>query len=138
MSNTVFLGFDFGFKRIGVAVGQSITLSARPLTTLAASQGNPDWQAIQQLITQWQPSALIVGLPKTIDNKKQYTTKPAKQFAQQLRDRFDRPVHLVDERLTTKEARANVFASGGYKKLKKSEIDAHAAAIILEQWLMSQ
>ncbi|WP_367606382.1 Holliday junction resolvase RuvX [Legionella sp. W05-934-2] len=135
MSNVIYLGFDFGYSRIGVAVGQSITASARPLTTLKANQGQPDWQEITKLIKQWRPAELVVGLPTTIAGKAQYTTDPAKQFAKHLREDYGLPVHLVDERLTTKEARANLFDVGGYKELKKAEIDAHAAALILEQWL---
>ncbi len=138
MSNIVYLGFDFGYRRIGVAVGQTITASARPLTTLRANQGCPNWQEVTKLIQQWNPAELIVGLPTTINGKIQYTTEPAKQFAEQLHQIFGLPVHLVDERLTTKEARSNIFEQGGYKQLKKSEVDAYAAALILEQWLQYQ
>lgn len=135
IANEIYLGFDFGFRRVGVAVGQAITATARPLTTLNAQQGVPNWPEVGQLIQQWQPCALIIGLPTTLEGNKQYTTKPAQQFAQQLRDKFALPTHLVDERLTTKEARARTFSRGGYKKLKKTEIDAIAATLILEQWL---
>lgn len=138
MLNVVYLGFDFGYRRIGVAVGQAITASARPLTTLKAEQGQPDWQAVTKLIKQWHPAELVVGLPTTIAGKSQYTTNPAKQFAKRLQQEYGLPVHLVDERLTTKEARTNLFDSGGYKQLKKAEVDAHAAALILEQWLQNQ
>lgn len=136
--NLVYLGFDFGYSRIGVAVGQAITSSARPLTTLTANQGQPDWSAVTKLIQQWNPAELVVGLPTTIDGKTQYTTEPAKHFAEQLRQAYDLPVHLVDERLTTKEARSKIYEQGGYKRLKKAEVDAYAAALILEQWLLEQ
>lgn len=135
MPDGVYLGFDFGYKRIGVAVGQSITLSASPLPTLAAKQGIPDWTILARLIDQWQPQALIVGLPTCIDGSEQYTTPAARHFAKQLKKRFALPVHLVDERLTTVEARAQLFAEGGYRKLKRTPIDSTAACIILEQWL---
>ncbi|KTD47058.1 Holliday junction resolvase [Legionella rubrilucens] len=135
MPDGVYLGFDFGYKRIGVAVGQTVTLSARPLPTLAARQGIPDWQLVTRLIEQWQPQALIVGLPTCIDGSEQYTTPLARHFAKQLKKRFSLPVHLVDERLTTVEARSQLFAEGGYRKLKNSQIDSTAACIILEQWL---
>lgn len=131
----VYLGFDFGYKRIGVAVGQEITSSARPLTTLDAKQGVPDWILVQKLINEWRPLALIVGLPTCIDDSEQYTTAAAKGFARQLRKRFSLLVHLVDERLSTVEARAQLFAEGGYRKLKNSEVDSVAASVILEQWL---
>ncbi len=135
MPTAVFLGFDFGYKRIGVAVGQAITSTARPLCTLDAKLGVPNWNLVQKIIGQWQPQALIVGLPTCIDDTEQYTTAASRGFARQLRKRFLVPVHLVDERLTTVEARAQLFAEGGYRKIQKSEIDSIAACLILEQWL---
>lgn len=135
MPDGIYLGFDFGYKRIGVAVGQQLTSSASPLTTLDAKLGVPDWGIVQKLILQWQPVALIVGLPTCIDGSEQYTTAASKGFARQLRKRFERPVHLVDERLSTMEARAYLFEEGGYRKIKQSEVDSIAACVILEQWL---
>lgn len=136
MADGVFIGFDFGYKRIGVAVGQKLTDSASPLSTIEANQGVPNWNSIQELIRLWKPLAFIVGLPTCIDGKKLYTTKAARNFAEQLRTRFSLPVYLVDERLSTVDARAHLFAEGGYRKIKKSEIDSIAACIILEQWLL--
>ena len=135
MLDGVFIGFDFGYKRIGVAVGQRLTGSASPLATLDAKLGVPDWDVIQKLLNQWRPLALVVGLPTCIDDTEQYTTAASRGFARQLRKRFALPVHLVDERLSTVEARAHLFAEGGYRKIKKSEVDSIAACIILEQWL---
>lgn len=134
----IYLGFDFGYKKIGVAVGEQFTYKARPLKNIKAEQGVPNWQEIQKLINTWRPQALIVGLPKKIDDKEQYTTRAAKIFAEQLATNFLLPVHLVDERLTTKEARSHLFAVGGYRKIAKSDIDSYAACIILEQWLLSK
>lgn len=135
MPEGVYLGFDFGFKRIGVAVGQHLTLSASPLATLAAKQGQPDWQHLEKLIKDWQPNALVVGLPTCLNDQALYTTAAARGFARQLRKRFSLPVHLADERLSTVEARSQLYDSGGYSKLKQSEVDSIAACIILEQWL---
>lgn len=135
MPDGVYLGFDFGYKRIGVAVGQQITCSARPLTILDAKLGVPNWDSVQKIIAEWRPQALIVGLPTCIDDSEQYTTAAARGFARQLRKRFLLPVHLVDERLSTVEARAQLFAEGGYRKIKQSQVDSVAACIILEQWL---
>ncbi len=135
MPEGTYLGFDFGYKRIGVAVGQSLTGNASPLSTLAAKHGTPEWATIAKLLEQWQPQALIVGIPTCIDGSALYTTKAARFFANQLNKRFALPVHLVDERLSTVEAREQVFAQGGYRKLKNTEIDSIAACIILEQWL---
>ena len=135
MPEPVYLGFDFGYKRIGVAIGQRLTGHARPLSTLNAISGVPNWALVQALIDAWQPAAFIVGLPTCIDGKELYTTGAARGFARQLRKKFNIPVHLVDERLSTVEARAQLFAEGGYRKLKTSEIDSLAACSILEQWL---
>jgi putative Holliday junction resolvase len=135
MPNEVYLGFDFGYKRIGVAVGQRLTCSASPLATLVALQGVPDWTTIQKLITQWDPRAMIVGLPTCIDGTELYTTTAARRFGNQLHKRFALPVHLVDERLSTVEARSQLFAQGGFRKIKKSQVDSIAACVILEQWL---
>lgn len=135
MPEGVYLGFDFGYKRIGVAVGQTLTGSASPLSTLDAKLGVPNWDLVQKLLNQWKPLALVVGLPTCIDDTKQYTTAASKGFARQLRKRFALPVHMVDERLSTVEARAHLFAEGGYRKIKNSELDSIAACVILEQWL---
>ncbi|KTD46172.1 putative ribonuclease [Legionella quateirensis] len=135
MPSGVYLGFDFGYKRIGVAVGQRLTCSASPVSTISAKSGVPDWNSVQKLITQWNPEALIVGLPTCIDDSELYTTSAARRFAKQLRKHFAIPVHLVDERLSTVEARGQVFDQGGYRKLRNTEIDSIAACIILEQWL---
>lgn len=135
MAANVYLGFDFGFKRIGVAVGQDITLSARPLAALQAKQGNPNWSIVSQLMYEWSPKALIVGLPTHIDGSEQFTTAGARGFARQLRKHYLLPVHFVDERLSTVEARTQLFATGGYRKIKNTSVDSIAACIILEQWL---
>jgi putative holliday junction resolvase len=135
MPSDVYLGFDFGYKRIGVAVGQRLTFSASPLATIQAKAGVPQWMLIDKLIMQWKPQALIVGLPTCIDGSAQYTTRAAKRFAAQLEAHYSLPVHLVDERLTTIEARGLLFELGGYNKIKKTEVDGIAACIILHQWL---
>lgn len=135
MPEGVYIGFDFGFKRIGMAVGQTLTKSASPLPTIEAKLGVPNWNLIEVLLKQWKPLALVVGLPTTLDDQVLYTTSASRGFARQLKKRFALPVHLVDERLTTVEARAHLFDRGGYRKIKKSEIDSIAACIILEQWL---
>ena len=135
MHEPVFLGFDFGMKRIGVAVGQRLTSCATPLQTLHAMQGVPDWSRVAALIKQWKPQALVVGLPTCLDGTELYVTEPSREFARVLGERFDRSVHLVDERLTTVDVRSVVFAAGGYRKLKGANVDSLAACVILEQWL---
>lgn len=135
MPEGIYIGFDFGYKRIGVAVGQQLTGGASPLSTISAKLGVPNWEHIQTVINQWRPTAFIVGLPTCIDGTEQYTTAAARSFANQLKKRFSLPVHFVDERLSTVEARERLYAKGGYRKIKQSEVDSVAACIILEQWL---
>ncbi|MGD9152864.1 MAG: Holliday junction resolvase RuvX [Gammaproteobacteria bacterium] len=130
------LGFDFGTKSIGVAVGQTITKSAKPLTVIKVKDDNLDWSKVTQLIDEWKPDALIVGLPLNMDGSEQAITQVVREFANDLQRKFNLPVHLVDERLTTVEARAKLFAEqGGYRALQKPAIDAMAAQLILESWM---
>lgn len=129
------LGFDFGTKRIGVAIGQTVTRTANPLTTLAAKQGVPDWQQVKKLIDTWQPKALVVGIPLNMDGTEQRLTKLARTFANALKRETKLPVFGTDERLTTVAARADIFETQGYRGLQQSEVDAHAAALLLAEWL---
>jgi putative Holliday junction resolvase len=129
------LGFDFGTKRIGVAVGQTITRTATPLTTLAATQGVPDWRLVKQLVDTWQPKALVVGIPLNMDGTEQKVTKLARTFANALKRETKLPVFGTDERLTTVAARADIFETQGYRGLQQSQVDAHAAALLLTEWL---
>lgn len=131
----VALGFDYGTKKIGVAVGQLLTKSASPLPILYRVKEDIDWASIAALVKQWRPFALVVGLPLYMDGKPQWITQEATNFALALKKRFSVPVYVADERLTSAEARSQVFASGGYKALKKTAIDSLAAKLILEQWL---
>lgn len=135
MREGIYLGFDFGIKNIGVATGQSLTGHANPLPPLLAKAGVPAWEQVDKLIKQWKPLALIVGRPVAIDDKALYTTKASEKFAKSLEERYALPVHLVDERLSTKEARSRLFATGGFRKIQNSSVDGMAACIILEQWL---
>lgn len=137
-NTTVLLGFDFGMRRIGVAVGQTLLKRATPLTTLMAKAGEPDWQLIAKLIKEWGATALVVGIPIDIDGSTQNITNEAKKFARCLQDYFHLPVFEVDERLTTVEARQRVFDKGGFRRLQKEQIDSIAAKLILEQWFQTQ
>jgi putative Holliday junction resolvase len=131
----ILLGFDFGMKRIGVAVGQTVTQSARPLGTLKAINGVPQWPAITRLITTWHPGGLVVGIPLNMDGTEQPLTAAAQQFADSLYKHFKLPVYGMDERLTSVEAKARLFSEGGFKALRKGEIDSVAAQLILQNWL---
>jgi len=133
MSHTL-LAFDFGTKSIGVAIGQQITGSARPLTAIKARDGIPDWQLIERLLKEWQPDFVVVGLPLNMDGTEQPLTDRARKFSQRLHGRFGVRVELHDERLSTVEARAELFAHGGFRALNKGSIDSLSAVIILESW----
>lgn len=135
MSQTL-LGFDYGTKRIGVAVGQDITRTVTPLTTLHSQNNKPDWDAISKLITEWQPDRLVVGLPLHLDGSIQALTERVQRFGNQLKGRYNLPVEMVDERLTSHEAETALAARGG--KTAKADIDALAAALILQSWLDQQ
>lgn len=137
MSLQTLLAFDFGLKHIGVAVGQHLTGSARPLLALKAREGIPDWQQIAQLLEEWQPAYVVVGLPLNMDGSEQEITTRARKFARRLHGRFGIKVALHDERLTTAEAKANLFTQGGYRAITKSRVDALSAAIILQSWFDS-
>jgi putative Holliday junction resolvase len=119
-----FLAFDFGTKRVGVATGNTLTRQAQPLRTIAA-EGEARFAAIGRLIGEWQPSALVVGVPFHPDGAPHDNTDRARRFARQLHGRFKLAVHEVDERYTTTEA-----ASDGAR-----DLDAASAAIILNQFL---
>lgn len=119
-----FLAFDYGTRRVGVASGNTLLAQARPLRTLAA-EGAARFDAIAALLREWQPDALVVGVPCHPDGAAHDNTARARRFANQLRGRFGLPVHEVDERYTTVEA----LAAGA------ADADAAAAALILEQHL---
>ena len=132
------LAFDFGMKSIGVAVGQSITGTAAPLNALPARDGIPNWDLVGDLMKEWQPEQLIVGLPLNMDGTEQEVTLAAKKFARRLNGRYNLPVDTHDERLTTVDAKAELFARKGYKSLTKGKVDSVSAVLILESWYESQ
>lgn len=132
------LGFDVGTKRIGMAVGQTVTSQAKPLSTLKRLPGGePPWSAIQEAIDTWGAKALIVGIPLNMDGTQQKITVVSRRFATDCVSRFQLPVFGVDERLSTVEARQRVFDEAGYRGLQKAEIDSVVAALLIEQWLLS-
>ena len=138
MSATTLLGFDYGRRRIGVAVGETITGGARPLETLVCpSEGLPDWAGIERLLGEWQPDAVVVGRPEQADGSANAVTRGAERFARQLSGRYDLTVHLVDERLSSREAE-NRLAERGHRPPPRGgdkALDMMAACVILETWL---
>jgi putative Holliday junction resolvase len=123
MTDGVVLAFDFGARRTGVAIANTVTRSARPLTTIDASTNEARWQAIQALVDEWQPDELVVGIPRHPDGTPHELTARCERFARQLEGRYGRPVSRIDERYSS------AVSSGA------ADIDAEAAAVILQQWL---
>ena len=126
------LGFDYGTRRIGVAVGQRVTATARALDVVPARDGRPDWARIATLVETWRPCALVVGVPYHMDGRAQPLTDAARRFARQLQGRFGLPVHEAEERLTSWEAQR--LAPPG----RDRPLDALAAQLILEHWLQTE
>ena len=125
------LGFDYGLKHLGVAVGQTITDTASALETVKIRNGKPDWARIGELIRAWQPDLLVVGEPLNMDGSEQAMTKASRRFARQLHGRYGMRVELVDERLSTVEARERLAEQG-----RSGEPDHPVAAqVLLETWL---
>ena len=131
------LGFDYGKKRIGVAVGQEITGTARGLVTLANIQQQPDWDKISAIIAQWHPQLLVVGLPVNMDGSPHELETVVRDFGESLKTRYNLPVEWIDERLSSREAEAILADQipARHRQREKQEIDKLAAAIILQSWL---
>ncbi|WP_020210994.1 Holliday junction resolvase RuvX [Gilvimarinus chinensis] len=129
------LAFDYGTRSIGVATGHSKTRMASPLTELRARDGIPNWDDIQKLLDEWQPDLILVGLPLNMDGSESELSKRARKFGNRLHGRFGLTVEMVDERLSSFEAKAEHRAAGGSSHYKSDPVDAIAARLILETWL---
>ena len=132
------MGFDFGTKRLGVAVGQLITKTAQPLKNIQMVSGMPNWSALDKIVHQWQPDALVVGIPLNMDGTLQPLSNLAREFCTLLATRYGLPVYETDERLTTKDARERLFKNGGYQALQDGQVDQVAAQLILENWFQTR
>ena len=132
------LGFDFGSKKIGVAVGQSLTQTASGLETIQFVNKKPDWTRIEKLIKEWQPDTLLVGIPYNMDGTEQPISKKARAFAQQLQERFSLDVQGVDERLSTRASwqLLSEHSTNSYQT-KRKHIDQVCATLIIETWFSS-
>jgi len=135
--NITLLAFDFGLRRIGVAVGQTLTGSASPVGVVPARDGEPDWQLLEKYLREWAPAELVVGLPYTMDGGEQDITQRARKFATALAGHFAGPVHMIDERLSSREAetRLKTLRQAGRRRISREDIDCAAACVILESWL---
>lgn len=119
-------------------MGQTVTRSASPIKTLRSRGDKPDWAGIEALVREWRPSAAVVGLPYNMDDTEVDWSPRVHRFARQIRGRFGLPVHLIDERLTSIEARRELRERPGPRRSDRDPVDALAAALILETWLRDQ
>ena len=132
------LGFDVGARRIGVAVGNTLSRTARAIAMVAAHDEGPDWDAVAALVREWRPNRLVVGEPLTLEGETQFATHLSRRFAREAAERFDLPIDMVDERSSTREA-DRLFAerrrAGQARRRDARALDALAAQIIVERWL---
>ncbi len=134
-----YLGFDFGNKKIGVAVGDALTGIASPLTTLPAINQHPNWGAIARLVAEWQPTGLVVGISKQMDGSDNPITQRMLKFCRQLEGRYNLPVFQQDETLSTFEAKQLLFDEVNVNAAKLWAVqDQLAAQLILQTWLNSK
>ena len=133
MSARTFLGFDYGTRQIGVAVGGEHSGLAQPAATVDVRGADPDWDALDGLVRTWQPDALVIGLPLNMDGTETRLAPAARGFGNRLRSRYNLPVHLVDERLTSRAARE--LLAGASRQRVRREINAVAAQQILQTFL---
>mgnify|MGYP000642082590 FL=1 len=132
------MGFDFGTVRIGVAVGETITGLAHPLTMIASEPLAQRFEQIGALLAEWQPHQIVVGLPTHLDGTEHEMTQRCRRFGNQLHGRFNLPVTWVDERLSSAEAEQRLQQAGQSARAAKANVDAVAAQILLQQWLDQQ
>jgi len=138
MSSYTYLAFDFGTRNIGVASGQSITGTASELGALRARDGIPDWNELEALLKEWKPDLVLVGLPLNMDDTESELAARARKFGNRLHGRFGVTVEMVDERLSSYEAKGEVMARGGSRDYRNNPVDSIAARLILESWLNEQ
>ncbi len=132
------MAIDFGLRNIGIAIGNTLTKTSQPLTVIGAQDGVPDWAALSQLLDEWRPQRILVGLPLNMDGTQSELAQRTEKFSRRFEGRFGRAVTLVDERLSSREAKNNARAVGHNGDFSAEPIDHHAAAIILTTWLNDQ
>lgn len=137
MSNAyTVLGFDFGTTKIGIATGQTLTKTATPYKIIKATDGLPNWEELEKIITQWKPKHLVVGIPYEIDGGIGLMANRAQKFANRLKEKFQLPVYTIDETGTTKLANSAIDQNKAFfEKRHTNKNDSIAAAIILSEWL---
>jgi len=136
------LSFDYGLRRIGVAVGNTLTGTADALATIEATDGVPDWRAVDRLIADWRPSAIVAGVPYNVPGRDARLATAALRFAAELGGRYGIEVHRVDERLSSREAeddlRERRRSGAKARRVRRGDIDREAARVLLLQWLRAR
>ncbi|WP_048307129.1 Holliday junction resolvase RuvX [Halomonas sp. PR-M31] len=132
--NRQILAFDFGTRRIGVAVGHEFLASATALDPLPARDGIPDWNIVSKLIEEWGPDLFVVGLPLNMDGSESEMSIRARKFGKRLYGRFGKPCEMVDERGSTREAKSIAREAGHRGNYREESVDGLAAQLILEGW----
>ncbi|MBW4934842.1 Holliday junction resolvase RuvX [Marinobacter sp. F4206] len=128
------LAFDYGTRRIGVASGQEMLGTGQPVAMIPARDGIPDWSQLEALLQEWRPDLVVVGLPLNMDDSENEMCARARKFGNRLHGRYHVPVEMVDERLTSFEAKGEVMAAGGSRDFGRHGVDDRAAVLILETW----
>jgi putative Holliday junction resolvase len=129
------MAFDFGLRQIGVAVGNCLLRTTQPLAIIRARDGVPDWSGLEQLVQEWQPDLLVVGDPLNMDGSDSELCQRARKFARRLHGRLGLPVEMVDERLTSFEAKQISRERGHKGDYRRQPVDSHAAELVLQSWL---
>lgn len=129
-----YLCFDFGLKRIGAAVGNSLIGTAKELSPIKARDGIPNWQQLEAHINEWKPSAVVIGLPLNMDGTESDLSARARKFGKRIHGRYHLEIHMHDERLSSFEAKGIVMQSHGHVDFGDHSVDGIAACLILESW----
>lgn len=129
------LGFDFGMKSIGLAFGQTISATATEIKPLKAINGAPNWQDLSRVIDEWQPDVFVIGLPLMPSGEKSEFCSRCERFGNRLNGRYNIPVHYMDERYSTLEAKSEAHHRGRRGSYRDAPVDSIAARLILETWL---
>ncbi len=132
---TSFMSFDYGKKRMGIAMGQRITQSANGIGCISAKDGKPNWDELDKLVAEWKPDGFVVGLPLNMDGSESDMSKRANKFSKRLHGRYGKPSFTIDERLTTFEAKQTAKSQGHKGHYKSDPVDELAAQLILQSWL---
>jgi putative Holliday junction resolvase len=136
------LSFDYGLRRIGVAVGNTLTGTAEALETIAAKDGLPDWRAVDRCVAAWRPGAIVAGVPYNGPGRDARLATAALRFADELGSRYGIEVYRVDERLTSREAeddlRERRRSGAKARRVRRGDVDREAARLLLLQWLRAQ